>query len=157
MSSEISKLAAFHKFSKIPYILALFLIGILFPCFNEEAKIILRQNKPENKIDTKANPENYKDKKITVYIEEPMPFSEDTDIKVDIYEKSIKEHEKKDRGIYVWKFKLDPNEKKEFKYKFRIIYPKDASVQQQAGRCIAGCASTALGSWLLLRLQYSQP
>ena len=73
--------------------------------------------------------ENYKDKKIDLFIEEPVPFSEDEDIKVDFYEANIKVHEKKDRGIYIWKLKLNPKEKKELIYKFRISYPKDMHIQ----------------------------
>ncbi len=73
--------------------------------------------------------ENYKDKEINLFIEEPIPFSENDDIKVDFYKANIKYHEKKDRGIYIWKLKLKPKEKKELIYKFNIIYPKDMSIQ----------------------------
>jgi uncharacterized protein (TIGR02231 family) len=72
--------------------------------------------------------ENYKAKEAPIYIKEPLPFSENDKIKVEMYESSDKPDYEEDRGIKVWKINLKPGEKKEITYRFRVTYPKDMNV-----------------------------
>jgi uncharacterized protein (TIGR02231 family) len=72
--------------------------------------------------------ENYKSKDVTLYIKEPLPFSENDRIKVDVYETSLKPDAIEDRGVYVWKVTLKAGEKKEITYRFKITHPKDMNV-----------------------------
>jgi uncharacterized protein (TIGR02231 family) len=72
--------------------------------------------------------ENYKSKDVTLYIKEPLPFSENDRIKVDVYETSLKADSIEDRGVYVWKVTLKPGEKKEITYRFKVTHPKDMNV-----------------------------
>lgn len=72
--------------------------------------------------------ENYKSKDVTLYIKEPLPFSENDKIKVEVYETSMKPTEIEDRGVYVWKVALKAGEKKEITYRFKVTHPKDMNV-----------------------------
>lgn len=76
----------------------------------------------------KLTVENYKAKEAPIYIKEPLPFSENDKIKVELYEVSDKLFAEEDRGIKVWKLNIKPGEKKEIIYRFRVVYPKDMAV-----------------------------
>ena len=69
--------------------------------------------------------ENYKEKNIEIFINEPLPFSQHKDIQFEVYEKNIEPFKIDERNIFIWKLKLQPKEKKEIIYKFKIIYPED--------------------------------
>lgn len=73
--------------------------------------------------------ENYKAKDAVIYIKEPLPFSEDDRIKVELYEASEKIYSEEDRGVKVWKVSLKPGDKKEITYRFRVTSPKDMAVE----------------------------
>ncbi len=84
----------------------------------------------ERKVDFgyRLTAENYKAKEAVIYIKEPLPFSEDDRIKVELYETSDKVTSEEDRGVKVWKITLKPGDKKEITYRFRVTCPKDMAV-----------------------------
>jgi len=96
--------------------------------FKKAGKKGIIKNKKMMNYGYEIKVENYKNKKITLYIEEPLPFSQDEDIKVELYDNSPKYHERKENGIYVWKLKLNPQEKIRIIYKFKIVYPEDVEI-----------------------------
>ncbi|HRU39232.1 MAG TPA: mucoidy inhibitor MuiA family protein, partial [Candidatus Goldiibacteriota bacterium] len=73
--------------------------------------------------------ENYKQRDITVYIKEPMPFSENDRIKAEMYETNNKNFTDEEHGIRVWRIELKPGEKTEINYRVKVVFPKDMNVQ----------------------------
>ncbi len=76
--------------------------------------------------------ENYKSKKIKVNLFEAMPVSEDDRIKVSIHhvnlEPSTKDWEDK-KGVWLWRLELEPGERKEIFYSFKIDHPREMQIE----------------------------
>lgn len=64
----------------------------------------------------------------TISIKDQLPLAGDSEIKVSLEEPTIPPTEKKEDGTLIWKLKLAPGEKKEFKYEIVVEYPKDREV-----------------------------
>lgn len=80
----------------------------------------------------KLTVENYKSKKAALKLFEAMPVSEDERIKVKInpvtHEPTLKDY--KDRkGIWLWEFELEPNQKREIIYSYTIEHPREMRVE----------------------------
>ncbi len=72
---------------------------------------------------------NYKKKNINLIIKEPLPFSENEKIKIELYDSNYEVKKVEERGIHIWELNLKPLEKKELIYRFRVIYPKDMKIE----------------------------
>lgn len=80
----------------------------------------------------KLTVENYKSKKAALKLFEAMPVSEDDRIKVKINQVTHEPTSKdwKDRkGIWLWDFELEPNQKRELIYSYTIEHPREMQVE----------------------------
>lgn len=80
----------------------------------------------------KLTVENYKPKKAALKLFEAMSVSEDDRIKVKINQVNPEPTKKdwKDRkGIWLWEFELEPNQKREIIYSYAIEHPRDMQVE----------------------------
>jgi uncharacterized protein (TIGR02231 family) len=80
----------------------------------------------------KLTVENYKSKKSALKLFEAMPVSEDDRIKVKINQVNLEPAKKdwKDRkGIWLWEFELEPNQKREIIYSYTIEHPREMQVE----------------------------
>lgn len=80
----------------------------------------------------KLTVENYKSKKITVKLFEPMPVSEDDRIKIKMGQASLEPKQKdwQDRkGVWLWELELEPRAKQEIVYSYTIEHPRDMQIE----------------------------
>jgi len=79
----------------------------------------------------KLTVENYKNKKIDVHLFEAVPVSQNERIKVKTFDVSRKPDDidwKDRKGVWRWKFALDPKEKQEIYYSFSVDHPRDMNI-----------------------------
>lgn len=80
----------------------------------------------------KLTVENYKSKKITVKLFEPMPVSEDDRIKIKMGQASL-EPKQKDwhdrKGVWLWELELESRSKQEIVYSYTIEHPRDMQIE----------------------------
>ncbi len=80
----------------------------------------------------KLTVENYKSKKITVKLFEPIPVSEDDRIKIKTAHISLepKQRDWQDRkGVWLWELELEPRAKQEIVYSYTIEHPRDMQIE----------------------------
>ena len=80
----------------------------------------------------KVTIENYKQKAVSIKVFEAIPVSADDRIKVKVdkvsLEPSLKDYKDK-KGIWVWEFDLNPQEKKEIYYNYIIEHPREMEIE----------------------------
>lgn len=73
---------------------------------------------------------------ITLNVQDQVPVSQDTEIKVDVLETSSARMDEKE-GLVEWLAQLQPGESRSFTLSFSIRYPKNRQVQVQKLRAVA--------------------